>query len=127
MAYDTNSSFLGTEDVPLTPPTADERNLAMLSHVLAIIPGVGFIAPLIIYLLKNRESQFVAYHARESLNFQITVIVMYFVALLLVILLIGILLLWLIGIANVILVIVATIRASENKLYRYPFSIRFIK
>src|SRR5688572_25695776 len=126
MAYDTNSSFLGTEDVPITPPSGDERNLAILSHVLAIIPGVGIIAPLVIYLLKNRESQFVAYHSRESLNFQITVIIMYFIAFLLVILLVGILLLWLIGIANVILVIIATIRASENKLYRYPFSIRLI-
>ena len=126
MAYDTNSSFLGTEDVPITPPSSDERNLAILSHVLAIIPGVGIIAPLVIYLLKNRESQFVAYHSRESLNFQITVIIMYFIAFLLVILLVGILLLWLIGIANVILVIIATIRASENKLYRYPFSIRLI-
>jgi uncharacterized Tic20 family protein len=40
---------------------------------------------------------------------------------------IGILLLWVVGIMTLVLVIVATIRASEGKLYRYPFSIRLIK
>jgi uncharacterized Tic20 family protein len=45
----------------------------------------------------------------------------------LVLTIVGILLLWLIGIYVFVLVIIATIRASEGKLYRYPFTIRFIK
>jgi uncharacterized protein len=37
------------------------------------------------------------------------------------------LLIWLLGIAALVLVIIATIKASEGKMYHYPFSIKFIK
>jgi uncharacterized protein len=45
----------------------------------------------------------------------------------LMITIIGILLIWIVGIAALVLVIIATIRASEGKLYKYPFSLRLIK
>ena len=119
---ESNERFLGTEEQPLTTPTSDERTMAILSHVLCL---VGWIfAPLIIYLIKKDESSFVAYHAKESLNFQITMAI---VSILLIISVVGILLLWLLGIVAMVLIIVATIKASDNKLYRYPFSIRLIK
>jgi uncharacterized protein len=121
----TTNSFLGAEEQPLVAPNSDERTLAILSHVLTIF--VGFIAPLVIYLIKNRESQFVSDHAKESLNFQITVTIGYFIGVLTLILLVGFLILIVLGLVHVILVIVATIRASEGKLYRYPFCIRLIK
>ena len=114
--------YLGTEQSPVIPPTSDEKTLALLSHVLTFIFPV--LAPLIIYLIKKDESSFVAYHAKESLNFQITIFIISFA---LVITVIGILLLWAVGIIYVILIIVATIRASEGKLYKYPFCIRLIK
>lgn len=117
-----NNSFLGTEETPLTPPTSDEKTLALLSHILTLVFPI--LAPLIIYLVKKDESSFVAYHAKESLNFQITLFIVCFA---LIITVIGILLLWLIGIIALIWVIIATIRASEGKLYRYPLSIRLIK
>jgi uncharacterized Tic20 family protein len=45
---------------------------------------------------------------------------------LLVATIVGILLLWFLGVYVLVLIIIATIRASEGKLYRYPFCIRFI-
>ncbi|MHA4845139.1 DUF4870 domain-containing protein [Flavitalea antarctica] len=126
MSYE-NRSYLGTEDTPLVAPTGDDRTFAVLSHILTVVPGVGILGPLIIYLIKNKDSQFVSVHAKESLNFQITILILYFISILLVILLIGFLLLWVIGIVNIILAIVASIRASEGKLYRYPFNIRIVK
>ena len=119
---ESNERFLGTEEQPLTTPTTDERTMAILSHVLCLVAWL--FAPLVIYLVKKDESAFVAAHAKESLNFQITVSI---ISILLVITVVGILFLWLVGIASVILVIIATIKASESKLYRYPFSIRLIK
>jgi len=103
-------------------PTNDERTLAILAHILTLVGG--FIPPLIIYLLKKDESAFVAAHARESLNFQITMMIIFII---LAILIIGILFIWVAGLLDLVLVVVATIRASENKLYRYPFNIRLIK
>lgn len=114
--------LLGTDESPVIPPTSDEKTLALLAHVLTFI--FPLLAPLIIYLLKKDESSFVAYHAKESLNFQIT---LFIVCVILFITIIGILLLWVVGIIGVVLVIVATIRAAEGKLYRYPLCIRLIK
>jgi uncharacterized protein len=116
------SSFLGNEQQPSYTPTSDERTMAILSHVLCIV--VWLFAPLIIYLMKKDESAYVAAHAKESLNFQITIAI---VAAICIISIIGIFFLWLVGLASTILIIVATIKASENKLYRYPFNIRFIR
>jgi len=115
-------SFLGTDSVPSTIPTSDEKTMAILSHVLTFVSSI--LAPLIIYLIKKDESSFVAQHAKESLNFQISLCIITFI---LFITIIGILLLWVVGILALVFVIVATIKASEGKLYRYPFSIRLIK
>jgi len=112
------------EDQPLYTPNSDERVLAILSHILAIVPGIGILGPLVIYLVKKDESGFIAANARESLNFQLTIILLYII---LFITLIGVLLWWVVAILNTILVIVATIRASENKIYRYPISFRLVK
>ena len=105
-----------------TSPTSDEKTLALLAHVLTFVAPI--LAPLIIYLVKKDESGYVAYHAKESLNFQISIAI-YIIAL--VITLIGILLVWVVAIAAFILVLVATINAADGKLYRYPLCIRFIK
>ncbi len=114
-------SYLGSETQPEMVPTSDEKNLALLSHILTFLAPI--LAPLIIYLIKKDESPFIAAHARESLNFKINVLLVCF---LLVITIIGILLVWIIAIAAVVLVIIATIRASEGKLYKYPLTWRLI-
>jgi uncharacterized Tic20 family protein len=116
------NSFLGTELQPDYVPTSDEKTMAVLSHILTIVAPI--LAPLIIYLVKKNESRFVEWHARESLNFQITVAI---IIIILFITIVGILIAWIVGIISLVLVIIATIRASEGKLYKYPFSIRLIK
>src|ERR1044071_3427188 len=86
-----------------------EKTMAILSHILCIV--VGFIAPLVIYLVK-KDSPYVQAHAKESLNFQLTMILAFIVSAILIIVFIGILLIWALAIANLVLVIIATIRAS---------------
>jgi len=117
-----NQSFLGTEQQPLNSPVSEERTLAILCHVLCIVGWI--LAPIIIYLVKKDESSFVAAHAKESMNFQITVFI---VTMALLISVVGILLIWLVAPIAMILMIVASIKASEGKLYRYPFTLRLIK
>ena len=118
-------NLMGSESSPATLPTSDERTLAILSHILTVVSS--FLAPLIIYLVKKDDSAYVAEHAKESLNFQITMLILYIVSCILILLLVGILLIWLLSIVNLVLVIIATIKASENKMYRYPFNFRLIK
>lgn len=116
------NAYIGTDAQPGIIPTSDEKTMAILAHVLTLV--ASFIAPLIIYLVKKDDSPFAAAHAKESLNFQITVLIAVIV---LCITIIGILLVWIVGIASLVLVIVATIKASEGKLYKYPFCLRLIK
>ena len=118
-------NMMGSDYSPAITPTSDEKTLAILSHILTIISS--FIAPLIIYLLKKDDSPYVAEHAKESLNFQITMFILYIISFVLIIILVGLLMLWALSIANLILVIIATIKASENKMYRYPINFRLIK
>jgi uncharacterized Tic20 family protein len=117
--------LLGEETTPAFTPTSDEKTMAILSHVLTLVSS--FLAPLIIYLIKKDDSPYAAEHAKESLNFQITMAILFIVSFILVFILIGILLIWLLSIANLVLVIIATIKASENKMYRYPINFRLIK
>jgi uncharacterized Tic20 family protein len=108
--------------------------MAILSHVLCVL--VGFLAPLVIYLVKRDESAYVRAHAKESLNFQLTMLCAWIALAIITTLLtfiffffsfLGIPLMVLLAIANLVFIIIATIKASENKLYKYPFSIKFVK
>ena len=119
------NTFLGTEEPVVVAPSSEDKTMAILSHVLCIV--AGFLAPLIIYLIKKDNSPYVTAHAKESLNFQLTVLIAYIASWILMLLLIGFLLVFLIMIANLVLVIIATIKASEGKFYKYPFSIKFVK
>ena len=122
---DQQNTFLGTEEPATVPISSEDKTMAILSHVLCIV--AGFLAPLIIYLVKKDESSYVAAHAKESLNFQLTMLLAYIISFILMFVIIGILLMVLLSIANLVLVIIATIKASEGKFYKYPFSIKFVK
>ncbi|MHC4423644.1 MAG: DUF4870 domain-containing protein [Planctomycetota bacterium] len=103
----------------------DARNMAMLCHLLAIF--TGFVAPLIIWLLKKSEEPYVDQQGKEALNFQITIILAMFAAVLLSFICIGVPLLFAIPIVNLIFCIIASIKASNGVAYRYPVSLRLIK
>ncbi len=108
------------------------RNWGMLCHLIAFIMFLGvplgnILGPLIVWLVKKNDHAFVDYHGKESLNFQISMTIYSVIAALLIIVLIGYLLLGLLLILNVILVIIASIKASEGELYEYPFTLRLVK
>jgi uncharacterized Tic20 family protein len=111
--------------------TRDERNWAMLSHLLALVgyflvPFGNVIAPLIIYLMKKDESPFVADQSRESLNFQISVCIYALISGVLILILIGFLLLAVVVVAGAILTIIASVKAANGEAYRYPLTLRLI-
>jgi uncharacterized protein len=107
-------------------PSSDDRTLAILTPILAIF--TSFVGPLIIYLVKKSDGDGAALRsARESLNFQITVALAFVACILTVWLILPIFLMWVIGVANVVLCIVHAAKASGNQDFRYPFSWRLIK
>lgn len=109
-------------------PTGTESNdkiLIILSH-LSIFLGVGLLVPLVVYLAKKQDSPLVADHAKEALNFHITLLIYGIVAGILCFVLIGFLLLFVLGIGAAVGAIMAAIRASEGKFFKYPLTIRLI-
>jgi uncharacterized protein len=111
-------------------PTEQERNWAVAAHVgsfLAAYLALGFLCPLVVLLAKGEQSPFIRSHAVESLNFQITAAILTVVFVILVFVVIGIFLLVALGIAYVVLVIMASVAAGRGQPYRYPFSLRFVK
>lgn len=112
-------------------PNKEERTWAMLCHFsvlsMFVFPFGNILAPLIIWLIKKEEMPFVENQAKEVLNFQISITIYLIVAALLIIILVGIPLLIGIGIFNIVITIIAAIKANEGKNYRYPINLRIIK
>jgi len=104
--------------------SSDEKLLIIACHLSGFI-GVPFILPLIVYLVKKEEPGPVAAHAKEALNFHISLIIYFAIAAVLLVVGIGFLLFPLIGLAWFILSIVAALKASDSIFYRYPACIRF--
>lgn len=116
---------------PTGTPSAEERQWAMFAHLAAlagfIIPFGNLIGPLIVWMMKKEAMPFVEDQGKESLNFQITVTIAAIIAAVLIVVLIGALLLPLVGIAALVFIVIAAIKANEGVAYRYPFAIRLIK
>ncbi len=109
---------------PNTEITADDKNIAVITHLagtlFSIFPG------LIVWLLKKDDSTYIADQAKEALNFQITILLAYFISWVLVFVLIGFVLLGVVWLANIILSLLAAIAVSKGESYRYPFALRLI-
>lgn len=105
--------------------SADERNMAMLCHLLGIF--TGFLGPLIIWLVKKDTSTFVDAHGKQSLNFQLSLLIYSFVCAFFALFCIGIFLMMGLIIAAVVFEITACVQASRGNLYEYPLSIRLVR
>ncbi|MGF1449341.1 MAG: DUF4870 domain-containing protein [Opitutales bacterium] len=102
----------------------DVQNMGMIAHLLGL---VGFIGPLILYVVKKDEHPFIEEQSRESLNFQITVTIATVVCFMLTFVFIGFLLLPALLVANLVFIIIATLTVSNGQPYRYPIALRLLK
>jgi uncharacterized protein len=119
--------YAATPPQPMGPQ--DEKLWATLTHLSPLVAGIvglPFLGPLIIYLVLRERGPFVRWHAAQSLNFQLTVLIAYIVSALLTIVLIGFLLLLAVAIASLVFMILAAIAANRGEYYRYPATIQFV-
>ena len=91
-----------------------------------LIPLGNVFGPLIVYRMKKEEFRFVKWEGREALNFQITISILYLIALALCFFIIGIGILIGLFVLNLVLITLATIQAGRGKTFHYPFKIRFV-
>jgi uncharacterized Tic20 family protein len=112
-------------------PNREERMWAMLCHLVCfaqfMIPMGGIIGPLTVWLIKREEFPLVDDQGKEALNFQISVFIYAMIFAILILVIIGIPLLIFLGIFEIVMIIVAAVKANEGVPYRYPLNLRLIK
>jgi uncharacterized Tic20 family protein len=101
-------------------------HLAALAGLFLPVP-FEVIGPVAVWLMFRGEMPFVDTEGRESINFQITMLLLWVACLPLVLLLVGIPMIWMLKLLNLLLVLVAAFRASQGKRFRYPFALRFVR
>jgi uncharacterized Tic20 family protein len=146
-----------TTEIAANQYTTEERNWAIAAHLSALVAVMGvpfghIIGPLVVYLTQRERSPFVASHARASLNFQITasIAAMMFFAVAFAgwaafiialpskpsetmpfwflggwIAFLGVVLLAAVGV--IALIVMGAVAASNERPYRYPFAISFVR
>jgi uncharacterized Tic20 family protein len=116
---------------PALKPNKDVLQWAMICHFAAALgfffPFGNLIGPLIVWQIKKDQHAFINEQGKEALNFQLTVSIASIVCIALMLVIIGFFLLGLLGLVNVVLVIIAGIKAGEGQAYRYPFCLRLLK
>lgn len=100
----------------------NEKLWAVALHLLAI--PFEFLAPLIGYFLLRDKGPFISHHAKESLNFGLTIVI---AAVVLAISIVGLLFLWVLPIVWVVFRIIAAFKAGQGEFYKIPIAIKFIK
>ena len=145
-----------TQHPPAMQPTTEERNWAIAAHLSALVAVMGLpfghiVGPLVVYLTQRHRSAYVAEHAKASLNFQITVSIAALVVIFAVVAAWipvfaaipdrdSTMPLWAVAtwfacvaafvagaVAVLVLIIVAAVAAANDRPYRYPFSIEFVR
>ena len=109
-----------------------DLTLPVLCHALALtglvgIPFGNVLAPLFLWLWKRDGNPDVDQHGKESLNFQLSMTIYAIIAALTVFIFIGFILIPIVVVADLVLVILASLEANKGGFYRYPFTIRFLK
>ncbi len=117
-----------TEPINVTPRSpfdSGHRLLTVMCHASALI-GLGIILPLIVYLVTKHDNPAVEAHAAETFNFHLSYCLWALLCVPLTFILIGAPLIFLIGIAAVVLAIIGIVKAADDELYRYPVTLRVL-
>jgi uncharacterized protein len=114
----------------------DQRMWGMLAHLSGLVTsmiGLSFLGPLVVYLMYKDRGEFVRRQSAEALNFQILLNVILLATGILSVVTLGLALLivvplWIIlGIAALVLMILAAVKANAGENYRYPLNWRLVR
>ena len=129
-------------NVQTQSPSLSDRQWAAGAHVAALLAAMltslwagvaGAIAALIVWMLVRDKSTFATEHAKEAVNFNLSMFIYAAIAVLLVIFTLGIglivaLPMWLVlALAWIVCTLLAAFKAYDGQPYRYPITIRLFK
>ena len=117
---------------PAGGPTDPARSWNVACHLAALsglFTGVGFVVgPLVVWLLKKADYPSVDRHGKESLNFQLSVLIYSFGLFVLSFFTCGMTvpLVLALVVAQIVLIVLASVRVSNGEEYRYPLTLRLL-
>ena len=113
---------------PVGYANQDEKTWALIAHFGGAI--TGFVAPLIVFLVKGNESPTVRAHSVAALNFQILWSIISFVSIIVATCLAFLILplvLYFVPLFQFVMGIIAGLKANEGVLYKYPVTMELVK
>jgi len=120
------------ESTEPTPTGGDPKELKLWSTLLhlsllagLVIPLGGLVVPVVIYILKKDELPGLEAHWHVVLNWLISALIYFVVCFILFIVVIGVFLMWALGLLCLIFPIIGAIKANDGEVWPYPLSIRF--
>lgn len=109
------------------PSSDEERTMGMIAHLGGV--ATTFVAPLILWQMKQGQSRFIEDQAKEALNFQLNALGYYFVC--------GIFTLITCGLGYIVFIpavlyvaiigIIGGLKANNGEVFRYPGAVRLVK
>ena len=99
-----------------------EKLVIILTHLGGIF--LWIFPALIVYLVSEGG---VKSHVKNALNWQLSLIIYFIISVILILVAIGALFIWILPFLNTIFCIIAAIKASQDKEFVYPMSIKFLK
>jgi hypothetical protein len=102
---------------------AKDTTLAVLTHILGWL--TGFIGPLIILLVTKDKD--IKKHAKNALNWQFSLMIYFLISFLLMMIVIGFVTIIIFVVLDIVFCIKAAVKAGEDKVWKYPMSIKFFR
>ncbi len=119
--------------VPHIESTPDDRLWAMLCHLgtfATIVPFANILVPFVIWLVKKDTAPLVGDQGKEAINFQITMMLFYALAIICFVTVIlfplGLFIIIVIPIWHLVASLIGAIKAYDGQCYRYPLTVRLI-
>lgn len=122
-------------------PTASDRQMASAAHLVALLAALvtswfagiaGVVGALIVWFAVRDRSTFAAEHAREAINFNLSMFIYAVATVVLVVFTLGLGLviaipLWIVlALMWIVCTIVAAYKAFDGQSYRYPLTMRLV-
>ena len=112
--------------------SSEEKNWGMFCHLAALVGFVGIpfgsiIGPLVVWLIKKDTMPFVNVNGKEALNFQISLAIYALCCIPLMFILVGFILLFAVLALDLVMIIIAAMKANKGIAFKYPLCIRLVK
>lgn len=109
----------------------DEKTFLILMHISQfggiIIPYAGFVLPLVMWITNKDKNSIIDEHGKNIVNWLISLTIYAIIGGILTLLLVGIVVLVAVGILAIVFPIIGAAKASNNEIWKYPLSFKFIQ